>query len=265
MIRVNDKKRDIIDTVWSVLTSFGYAEVENSENILEEAKAEPGKYCWFSDNIISVLNSGKITSKAKAETLAMGIEVAAALGIEYFYAQVADDEVLDIASLFGFDGIIEKGTQKGKISIAKDGVEFAMGEFGDEFSRISFDIKKLIDALVLSGADFSPMFATATLIFAETNALGVAYEVAYNLRINGCIVELYTENGEICDAEEYADDKEINCIIRAYADGKLQIKDFVKDEIIETCLEDFLGFYDDDEDECDCGHHHHHGENCGCH
>ena len=265
MIRVNDKKRDIIDTVWSVLTSFGYEEVEKNENIFEHAKDEPGKYCWFSENTISVLNSGNITGKAKAETLAIGIEVAAALGIEYFYAQVFDEEVLGIASLFGFDGIVEKGTQKEKISIAKDGMEFATGEFGDGFSKISFDIKKIIDALILSGADFTPMHSSATLIFAEPNALGVAYEVAYNLRINGCIVELYTESEEIADAEEYADNKEINCIIRAYADGKLQIKDFVKDEIIETSLEDFLGFYDDEEDECDCGHHHHHGEGCNCH
>ena len=109
------------------------------------------------------------------------------------------------------------------------------------------------------------MMSSATLIFAEKNAEGVAYEVAYNLRINGCIVEFFTDGDDIKEAEEYAENKGLSCIIRAYADGKLMIKDDIKNEIIETCLEDFLGFYGDDEDECDCGHHHHHGEDCHCH
>ena len=48
------------------------------------------------------------------------------------------------------------------------------------------------------------------------------------------------------------------------------INDFAKNEIIETTVEDFLGYYDDedDEEECDCGcggHHHHHDHSTGMH
>lgn len=263
MIKISDKKRDITDTVWSVLTSFGYEEVENNEGLLADVKNEPGKYCYFEKNTICAINSGKLTDMAKAEALAICIESAVALGIEYFYAKVADEKITDIASLFGFDGIVEKGTQKYGFSVIKDEVEFASGKFG-EVSQIFFDIDKICEALILSGEDISPISASATLIFAEKNAEGVAYETAYNLRINGCIVELFTESGTIEDAEKYAEDKGISCIIRAFADGRLMIKDFEKNEIIETSIEDFLGYYEDDEEECDCGHHHH-GDNCGCH
>lgn len=264
MIKISDKKRDINDTIWSVLTSFGYQEVENSEGLLADVKNEPGKYCYFEKNTICAINSGEITDIAKAEAVAICIESAQALGIEYFYAKVADEKITDITSLFGFDGIIEKGTQKDGFSVIKDGAEFAFGRF-DEISQIFFDIDKICEALVLSGADFSPISTSASLLFAEKNAEGVAYETAYNLRINGCIVEFFTQKGDINLAEAYAKNKGISCIIRAYADGRLMIKDFAKNEIIETNIEDFLGFYEDDEEECDCGHHHHHGDNCGCH
>ena len=265
MIKVSDKKRDIVDTIWSVLTSFGYCEVENNEGLLNEAKNQPGKYCYFEKNSISAINSGNITDMAKAEALAICIEAAAALGIEYFYAKVEDENTIDIAALFGFDGIVEKGTQKDGFSVIKDGTEFAFGKYDNEISQIFFDIEKICDALVLSGADISPISSSASLIFAEKNAEGVAYETAYNLRINGCIIEFFTESENIEDAEKYAEDKGISCIIRAYEDGRLLIKDFAKNEIIETCIEDFLGYYEDDEEECDCHHHHHHGENCDCH
>ena len=54
--------------------------------------------------------------------------------------------------------------------------------------------------------------------------------MAYNLRVNGCIVEYYTEEGNIEDACSYAENKGINCILRAYPDGILQIKDMIKNE-----------------------------------
>ena len=92
---------------------------------------------------------------------------------------------------------------------------------------------------------------------------GIAYDVAYNLRMNGCIVEFYTGEGNIDDAVSYTKDNGLGCILRVFSDGKLMINDFAKNEIIETTASDFLGYYDDeeDEDECDCGcggHHHHH-------
>ena len=262
---VSEKRRDIIDTVWSVLTSFGYCEVENSENFLDEARKEKGKFCYFDKNEIVAVNTGEITPIAKAETLAIGIESAATLGIDFFYARVGDDEVLELGDFFGFEDVLEKGTKKNEFLLAKDGQEFAKGEYNQEFSKITFNIDMIIEALLMSGADMSPFSMSKSLVFAEPNAEGVAYETAYNLRLNGCIMELYTESGSIDDAENYAKNNGISCIIRAFADGKLMIRDYAKDEIIETTIMDFLGYYEDDEDECDCGHHHHHGENCSCH
>lgn len=264
MIKVNDKKRDITDAIWSVITAFGYQEVEYTEGLLNEVKEAPGKYCYFEKDTICAINTGKKGINAKTELLAMGIEVAAALNIEYFYAQVGDEDVMNLSYLFGFEGIVEKGTQKDEILLAKDGVEFASGRYGEDALQIFFDVEKIIDALVLSGEDVDSAFNSATLLFAEKNAEGVAYEVAYNLRINGCIVEFFTDGEDISNAESYADKKGLSCIIRAFPDGRLMIKDDIKNEIIETCLDDFLGYYDD-EPECDCGHHHHHGEDCNCH
>ncbi len=224
MIKVNERKRDIIETMWSVLTAFGYQEVEYTEGFLTEAKAQPGKYCYFDNNTICAINTGKINAKAKTETLALAIEVAAALGIEYFYAKVADEEVTKLSYLFGFEGIVEKGTQNDEIALIKDDVEFASGKYESDSSQVFFDVEKVIESLLLSGAEMDSMMTSATLIFAEKNAEGVAYEVAYNLRINGCIVEFFTDGDDISEAESYADKKGLSCIIRAYADGKLIIR-----------------------------------------
>lgn len=266
MIKVSDKKRDIQDTIWSVLTSFGYCEVENNEGFFEEAKKEKGKYCYFDKNIIGAVNSGKMTPEARAEAAAMCIEAAVAAGVDGFSAVIFDEEAEELLELFGLEEIIETGTGKNGFLLEKADVEFAWGKWENGISEITFDVQKLMDVLIMSGMDMSPLSLSASMIFAEKNAEGVAYEVAYNLRINGCIVEYYTEGGDIDAACEYAKSKGISCIIRAFCEGKLLIKDFVKEEITETSLADFLGYYDDEEEcDCGCGHEHHHGENCGCH
>ena len=59
-------------------------------------------------------------------------------------------------------------------------------------------------------------------------------------------------------------------MLRVFPNGRLLIKDFVRNEVTETTANDFLGYYDDDCDhdlDCDCGHehhHHHHDCDCGC-
>ena len=44
MIKVNPKKREIQDTIWTVIETFGFIEVENNEGFYEDSKKEPGKY-----------------------------------------------------------------------------------------------------------------------------------------------------------------------------------------------------------------------------
>lgn len=99
-----------------------------------------------------------------------------------------------------------------------------------------------------------------TIIYPEKNACGIAYDLAYNLRVNGCIAEGYVGDKSYRHAERYAKNAGADCIMRVFADGRLLIKEFENDSITETTADSFLG-YDEDEDICDCGHHH---DDCDC-
>ena len=83
-----------------------------------------------------------------------------------------------------------------------------------------------------------------TLVYAEDNAQGLAYELAYNLRVNGCLTEMYIESGSFEDAEKYAETTNNTCILRVKADGNLVIYDLERKEAIETTVEEFLGYGD---------------------
>lgn len=147
-----------------------------------------------------------------------------------------------------------------------------MGKFGENAGAVgaAIGINRIMSALGHRTADG----ISSSLIFAEKNAEGIGYELAYNLRVNGCLVEMYIGGGDVSEAEKYARSTDTGAMLRVFPDGKLQIKDFTKQEIVETTANDFLGYYDDDfehdschDDDCGCGHeHHHHGEHhheCG--
>lgn len=148
-----------------------------------------------------------------------------------------------------------------------------ISRFGQNLSAVgvAFGVNRLMSALRKAGLEPDGSLPSSTLIFTENNASVNAYSLAYNLRVNGCIVEMYIDEGDYTEAEEYAKEKGIECMIRVFADGKVLIRDYVKDEIIETSMEEFIGYtggddYDDHHD-CDCGHdhhHHHHDHDCGC-
>ncbi len=255
------KKRDIIDSMWSVFTSFGFCEVE-------EEKGE--KYCIFQKDEAKAVNIGT-TDKSKAELAALCIETAIANGLDNFSLAVGESKIFELLELFGFEKIISLDENEKGFSVICGDIKFAEGIFGDNKQECRFYIDKFIDALITEGVDMSDNDVSASLIYAEKDAEGIAYDIAYNLRVNGCIVEFYNTDGDIKDAEKYAKDKYISCILRAFPDGRLMIKDFIKNEIIETTAAEFLGYYEEDEeDECDCGcghnheHHHHHGEDCDC-
>lgn len=134
-----------------------------------------------------------------------------------------------------------------------------MSKFGKDAGAVgvALGINRIMSALGHKEEEGYP----SSLIFAERDAEGLCYEVASNLRINGCLVEAYIENGDYKDAEAYAVKTGSSCMIRVFPDGRLQMKDFVKQEITETTVNDFLGYYEDDD--CDCGHEHH-DHDCGC-
>lgn len=81
----------------------------------------------------------------------------------------------------------------------------------------------------------------STLVFAEENADGVAYELASSLRINGCLVEMYIGEGDFDEALTYAKKTEQDCILHVYSDRRLTIADLIQDNEINTTVDEFTG------------------------
>lgn len=141
-----------------------------------------------------------------------------------------------------------------------------MGKFGSPKGAVgaAIGINRLLSAL----SDKEVHEVSASLIYTEQNAEGIGYDIAYNLRVNGCPAEIYIGGGDYRAAEEYSKKRNIGAMLRVFPDGRLMINDFAKHEIIETTANDFLGYCDDDmmHDDC-CGHEHdhehHHGCDCG--
>jgi len=128
---------------------------------------------------------------------------------------------------------------------------------------IAFGINNILTVLRGQSEEIGETNISRTLVFAEENAEGVAYDLSYNLRLNNCMVEGYVGEGDYLEAEKYAYSSGAECMIRVFADGKIMIKDFISKEITETTADDFLEYYEEDE-ECDCGGEHQHGEDCNC-
>lgn len=264
MIKYCGKRKEIQDTLWSVFTSFAYKEIEK-DGACEKIE-ETGKFCWFESNEAAALNIGNIGKKSYAEAVALCVEASIACGLDNFEITVSDVLVYDLLILFGFEKMVKMGDTDGFKAIS-GGKEFAKGCFKEERCCCKFNIPVFMEVLKEAGIDMTESTPSASLIYAEKNAEGLAYDVAYNLRVNGCIIEYYNLECDIESACKYATEKGFSCVIRALADGTLQIKDLIKDEITETNVQEFLGYYDDadEEEECSCGHHHEHGECCGHH
>ena len=245
-------KRDIEDTIWSVFTSFGFTE-EDEEN-------DKQKYFILDKNEARIKNT--VGNMAKAETAAALIEAGFACGINDFSVEVSDKEVYDLLVLFGFENILKQSRDiKNGFSVIADNIKFGFGAFESEKSTAVIEIDNILKAC--KNADIEGNASVSkSLVFAEKNAEGLSYDVCYNLRVNGCIVEMYCEDGDIKKACEYAEKEGHSCILRCFPDGVLEIKDIAKNEITKTTVSDFLGYYE--EDLCDCVHEHHHGEECNC-
>ena len=261
MIDLCGNKKEIIDNLWMVFSSFGYEEAEKNDTFFDDIKSG-GKYFYLSDGEMTCVESGEMTKRAYAEKAAMCIEASIAIGLDEFELTVSDSEVFDILYLFGFEKFININKNINGFFAKSEDIAFAKGCFDEEKCCCSFDLDSFYEVLENYGVKMGT--PSASLIFAEREAEGLAYDTAFNLRINGCIVEFYNGSGDINEAEKYAREKGIECILRVYTDGKLEIKDYAKNEIIETTVEEFLGYYEDEEDNCDCGDHHAHEDDCDC-
>lgn len=141
-----------------------------------------------------------------------------------------------------------------------------IGNFGKPMGAVgvAFGINRIMSAMRKTGNEIDVYVPDATLLFTEEGAESDAYEVAYSLRTQSCLVEMYIEDGDYKAAEKYAAATGKESMIRVFADGKLMIKTFDNNEIIETTINEFLDIYSpEDSDGCDCGHDHH-DHNCDC-
>lgn len=243
-------KRDIEDTIWSVLTSFAFDETEEKSD----------KSHSFVLDKSSAFISGDTTEKARAEAVCACIEVAFACDLQDFKAKVSNEAVFNLLVLFGFENILQfDGDTKNCFSLYSDNTVFASGTFEDKKTTAIIDINALFE---ICEKGENSQNVSKSLVYAESGAEGIAYDICYNLRVNGCIIEMYTDNGDIKTANEYAKKEGHSAIVRCFADGKVEIKDFLKNEIIMTTVSEFLGYYKEDDESC-CEEHEHHGCDCG--
>lgn len=254
--------RELTDAIWSVVTSFGFSETEVGEN--GNITPMNGEKLFSIEKNAAEIASAAATAKERAQVASICVETAAACGLEDFTVSLNDVEVYDLLVLFGFEEHLHLDeSEDGGFTVMSGGQKIAGGKFSDKETRAVLYFSGLLDAIDAAGIIFGAQEVQKSLVFAEKDAEGAAYDIAFSLRINGCIIEYYTAGGNIEDAENYAHENGHSGIIRVFDDGRIMIKDFVKNEIIETTMSEFLGFYD--EPGCDCGHDHDHdGCDCGC-
>ncbi len=198
------------------------------------------------------------TSKAALDNIGRIVELLTLYGFEKFIS-------IDLGMLQSIDyytGTIFKCYTHGVgFPICAGGrYDNLVGCFGKNVGAVgaAFGINRLMTALRSKNHVHST--PSVSVIFAEKNAEGIAYDLAYTLRLNGCLIEGYIGGGDYKACEEYCEKIKAGSMMRVHADGLLQIKDFIRGDITETTAEEFLGFYEDEFEEhdhdCNCGHCH---------
>ena len=117
-----------------------------------------------------------------------------------------------------------------------------MGNFGKACGAVgaAIGVNRIMSALGRDGE----IDRGAVMMYAEKGAAKSAHEVAAMLRQNGYIVENYINGGEYDDAVILGKMRSIACIIRAFADGNMELHDLIKDETTRTTIEEFVGAYE---------------------
>lgn len=240
------RKRDIEDTVWQVLAFFGFDE--------EDGFSEKDRYFLLDKKEAAIITGD--SPKSRAEAVSACIESAFASGADSFAVNICEKSVYDLLVLFGFENILTKEESlKNGFTLVSDGIIFSEGTFNDGKTVARIDIEKLLKICKNSNITGTNN-VSKNLVYAEKNAEGIAYDVCYTLRVNGCIVEMYCADGDIKTASDYAKSENVSAIVRCFADGSIEIKDMAKNEVTKTTISEFLRYYEDDE--------HHHGEDCSC-
>jgi len=256
--KVCTQERELASIIWSVIGTFGYVEAvfsdeENKTSKLSRLAVDQG------DSYTAIIEDCN-NSKAMAELAAVAVEVALAVGFPKFNMKVScSSEVAELLYLYGLDDYMD--IENGEFAfVGFSGRNEIFRSCTDNALKCVFNLTVGAEAI---GVDEHPAFSE-TVVFAEPGAEGIAYEVAYTMRLSGCLVKNYLGDGTIEECEKYAVEDGISAVIRVHKNGKIQIKEMADGSITETDYNTFANYYSDEEEECDCGHDHHHHEGCSC-
>lgn len=253
--RICSREKDIMSIMWNVFASFGYSDAveiggkdETAEGIVRLAIDE-GLFC-------RVLLCNCINAKAMAEVAAMSIEAAEAAEFPDFSLKIScPEEVKELLYLYSLDEYCEFTDGEFSFSGMSGDEKIFKGGVSNCEVYCRFDLSLCTKATEDSAVG---SHIPETVIYAENGADGIAYEIAYTMRLSGCLATSYLSGGTIEECEAFSKSKGIESIIRVFGDGKIQIKDFVTGTVTETDYETFVGYYEEDEHEhhhdCDCGH-----------
>ncbi len=247
------RERDIMSLMWNVFASFGYKDA-----VVSAGESLSGRFAVDEGLKGKVVISGTTSEKAMAEIISVAIEAAVAADVPDFEAELScPDEVEDLIELYSLDEYcnVKKGCFE---FVGKSGNDIIFKGFANDNELVcEFDFEVI--ANVVYGKD-DEISVPETIIYSEVNAEGIGYEIAYTMRLSGCLVTNYIADGNIEECEEYAKKCGAESIIRAFPDGKIQIKEIATGEITETDYNTFVGYYDEESEE----HHHHHNDGCDC-
>ncbi len=257
--KICSREKDIMSIMWNVFASFGYSD---AVEVGGKDKTAEGIARLAIDNGLSckVLLCNCINDRAMAEIVAMSIEAAEAVEFPDFSLKISCSEaVKELLYLYSLDEYCQ--FTEGEFSFAGISGDTKIFEGGVSNCEVycSFDLslcgKVMEDSAVGTNVP-------ETIIYPEDGADGIAYEIAYTMRLSGCLATSHLSGGTIEECEAFSKSRGIESIIRVFADGKIQIKDFLTGTVTETDYNTFVGYYEEDEHE----HHHHHDCDCGhCH
>lgn len=239
--QLTEKLRDRIDSKDSV----GIKIITEKLDIDDEIKGLMAQLPYlFGD--ISVIEKADVpglnpTSKAALDNLKRIYELLCLYGFEKYIS-------LDLGMLQSIDyytGTIFKCyTRNVSFPICAGGrYDNLMGKFGVKNGAVgaAIGINRVMAALGRKEADT----VSSSLVYPEKDAEGLAYDTAYNLRVNGCLVEMYIGGGDCEEAKKYAKESGSSCMLHIFADGKMVIYDFEKNDAINTTVNEFLGYSDE--------------------
>ena len=256
-------ENEILSTVWNVYASFGYVEACEGGECTADNGMISRLFFGNSAKECRAVMCGQMSAKAISEVVASAIEAALAVGFPDYTIEVRtnDAKVSELIYLYSLDEYAS--FSEGEFSLcAKSGENVIMkGEIKDGDVICTYDLHAAATAMHDSPLAQIP---SKTVIYAEKNAEGIAYEISYTLRLMGCMAEGDVKSDSIEQSDKYALSCGASDLIRVFPDGKLQIKSLADGEITETDYETFVGYYDDGGDDCGCGEHHHHDEGCDC-